>query len=337
MVLSIWHAIRRATRRNLSTFFSIRLNQFFLFIAMMIWGALVAGVAPMAAYPFLLVLGMLVLFPLSSDPLSQAPAVRLEIWPMGAQERLLLRLASLGLSPVAWIVVLLIGFRHFGGASALLVVAVAAQAAIVGLERLARTRPRWTPFAFVPAFPGPAGQLARSHVRQMLSVLDTYIALALTVAGSAFRVLAESPDPAAFPILSLLVALALSTGAGCLFGLESNSALTRYRLLPLRGWQILLAKDTALLAVLFVLLLPLSILPGLTFGFATLGIGHFASLRRLPQLRWRFLGGRVITGVPQALVGFGLGFAEAQHGWPFAAGAAAIWALSLWWAGRRWR
>lgn len=337
MVPAIWRAVWRAARRDLGTFQSIRLNHFFLFVALMIWGALVVGQPPRSAYPFLLLLGLLMLFPMSSDPLAKAPAIRLEIWPLASRDRFRLRLASLALSPVLWFAVLLALIGKWSVAAALLVIAVAAQALIVGLERLARRRPRCNPFAFVPPLPGRLGGLAGIHVRQMLSVLDIYVAILLSAGGTAYRILAPHPDTAAFPILALLVALALSTGAQCLFGLDSAAAMTRYRLLPLRGWQILLAKDTAVIGVLLLLVLPLNVPSGLTFGLTALAIGHFPSvLKPSPQLRWRFLGGRMISGVPQIVAGFALGFAVSQ-GLPWILPLVAVaWLLSLQTCGHRW-
>jgi hypothetical protein len=337
VVLAIWQAVRRAVRRDLGTLQSIRLNHFFLFVALMIWGALVVDQPPTSAYPFLLLLGLLVLFPISSDPLAKIPAVRLEIWPVSERDRFRLRMASLALSPVVWFTLLLAVVGRPGLAAAFLAAGVAAQALVAGCERMTRRRPRWNGLAFVPPIPGRLGGLVRNHVRQMLSVLDVYAALALSAGGTAYRVWGTHPDRAAFPILALLVALALSTGAQCLFGLDSAAAMTRYRLLPLRGWQILLAKDLAVLGVLLVLVLPLSVLPGMTFGLTALGIGHFASVAKpLPQKRWRFLGGRMMSGVPQAVLGFALGFTESQ-GKPWLAGAAAMaWLASLAVCGERW-
>ena len=62
-------------------------------------------------------------------------------------------------------------------------------------------------------------------------------------------------------MIGLLVALALSPYAQSLFGLDLESGVTRYRLLPLRGWEVLTAKDIAFLGLLFVLLLPLNPAP----------------------------------------------------------------------------
>jgi hypothetical protein len=337
VVLAIWQAVRRAVRRDLGTFQSIRLNHFFLFVALMIAGDLAARQPPRSAYPFLFLLGLPLLFLVSSDPLDKIPATRLEIWPLNSTDRFRLRLASLALSPVLWLTIILALLGRLRLAAVFLAAAAGAQGLMVCHERLARRHPHWAPFRPVPPIPGRLGGLVRNHVRQMLSVLDTYLALALSAGGVAYRVLAVHPDPAAFPILALLVALALSTGAQCLFGLESASALARYRLLPLRGWQILLAKDVAVLGVLLLLVLPLSMLPGLTFGLTALAAGHFPSVsRRLPQRRWRFLGGRMISGVPQAVLGLALGI-SAWRGAPWLLAVAGfLWLVSLLACGRRW-
>jgi hypothetical protein len=303
----------------------------------MIWGALVSGVHPVSAYPFLLLFGLLMLFPLSSDPLAKIPPVRLDIWPLGSRDRMRLRVACLSLSPVLWLAVVLALFGKWSVASALQAAAIGAQGVVVFGERLARRRPRWNPFGFVPPIPGRLGGLVRNRIRQMLSVLDTYVAVLLSAAGAGYRVFAAHPDPAAFPILALMVALALSTGAQCLFGLDSAAGMTPYRLLPLRGWQILLAKDAAFLGVLLLLVLPLSVAPGLAFGFTALAIGHFPSVSKpLPQRRRRFMGGRVISGVPQAVLSFAFGFMASQ-GKPWLLGMAALaWLSSLVVCGRRW-
>ena len=336
MVLAIWQAVRRAVRRDLGTLQSIRVNHFFLFVALMAWGSLRSGQPPRSAYPFLFLLGLPMLFPISARPLARIPAVRMEIWPLTPGDRFRLRLASLALSPVGWISLALAVFGRLPMAAAFFAAAVSVHALEVWCTRLARQRD-WHPFQLAPPVPGRLGGLVRNHLRQMFSVLDTYVAVSLAAAGVAYRAIALHPDPAAFPIFALLVALALSTGAQCLFGLDSASAMTRYRLLPLRGRQILLAKDAAFLGVLLVLVLPLSVVPGLTFGLTALAIGHFASVsRRLAQVRWRFQGGRMISGVPQAVLSLACG-CGAFRGAPWLLGASGFcWLLSLAVCGRRW-
>ena len=70
------------------------------------------------------------------------------------------------------------------------------------------------------ALPGRFEKLVRKNVRQMFSVLDTYLAILIGLAGLGYRLLARDPDRAAFPMLAMLAALALSTYAQCLFSLD---------------------------------------------------------------------------------------------------------------------
>jgi len=337
VVFAILRALARATRRDLGTFGSLKVNNFFFFVALLIAGALNSGLPPRSAYPFLLLLGVLVLFPLSSDPLSRIPPSRLAGWPLGPVQRLVLRVVSLALSPVLWLTVFLMLRTAPALAAAFVALAIAAQVAIAFGHGLARRAPRWNPVRAVPRLAGRTGELLRNNWRAMLCVLDTYLGVALSVAGSLYRFLTPDPDPAAYPILAMLIALALSTYAQGLFSLDGGAGATRYRLLPLRGWKILAAKDAAYISILLVMVLPLSPLPGLTFGLTTLAIGHFPSVAwRLPQRRWRFTGGRAWLGVSQMLIGFTLGFAEAHGGPIYLLVAAAGCAASAAWCGWRW-
>lgn len=337
MVFAILRALARATRRDLGTFGSLKVNNFFFFVALLMYGALESGLPPRSAYPFLLLLGLLLMFPLSSDPLSRIPPSRLPLWPLGPLQRLVLRVVSLALSPVLWLTVFLMLKTEPSLAAAFVALAIGAQVAIAFGHGLALRAPRWNPVRLAPRLPGRTGELVRNNLRAMLCVLDVYLAAMLSAAGSLYRLLTPDPDPAAWPILAMLVALALSTYAQGLFSLDGGPGATRYRLLPLRGWQILAAKDGAYLAILLVLVLPLSPEPGLTFGLTTLAIGHFPSVAlRLPQRRWRFTGGRAWLGAAQMLIGFTLGFAEAHGGVVYLVVAAAVCAASLAWCGWRW-
>jgi hypothetical protein len=319
--IAIFRALSRAVRRNLGTFGSIKVNNFFLFVALMIWGALVSGVKPVSSYPFLLLIGLLMLFPLSSDPLSRIPRSRLGLWPLHPGQRIGLRLASMVLSPIFW------------AAAAILVRTSRPGPAIVLCGAAVATRglaaPRWAPFRILPRGPGRLGQLIRANLRQMLAVLDTWVAVLLSLGGALWRIAARSPDPAAFPILSILVALALSTYAQCLFSLDSASGLTRYRLMPLHGWEILFAKDAAYLALLTILLLPLDMGAGLTFGFVSLAAGRYPAVSgRLPVERWRFTSGRIRFGILQCVLGTALAMAGVQYGPLFLLAAALLYAAS---------
>ncbi len=318
---AIFRALFRAVRRNLGTFGSIKVNNFFLFVALIVYGALRSGVEPAGSYPFLLLLGLLMLFPLSSDPLARMPRSRFGLWPLGPGQRSALRLASLALSPVFWVAALVL-VRTARPAPALVLCGIAVAARGLGA-------PRWSPLRILPRGPGRLGQLIRANLRQMFTVLDTWVAVVLSLGGALWRIVARNPDPAAFPVLSILVAMALSTYAQCLFSLDSASGLTRYRLLPLRGWEILLAKDAAYLALLTVLLLPLDVPAGLTFGLASLAAGRYPAVSGvLPVERWRFTSGWVRFGVLQCILGAGLAAAEARQGPLFLLAAALICAAS---------
>jgi hypothetical protein len=209
------------------------------------------------------------------------------------------------------------------------------QCALALSRRVSARAPAWNPLRHIPRLPGRLGSLVRKDARELLSFLDPYVAMALSAGGALYRFFGAHPDPAAFPILSLLLALALSTSAQSLFALDGDPGMTRYRLLPLHGWQILLAKDIAFLAILFVLLLPLDPGPGMTFGLAALAIGHHPSvLETLPQQRWRFTGGRVFVCALQSVGGTALGFASIDHG-ALLLVAVAVWCVSVWYYGRR--
>lgn len=134
-----------------------------------------------------------------------------------------------------------------------------------------------------------------------------------------------------------MVALALSTYAQRMFGFDGPVGETRYRLLPVRGWQLLAAKDAAYLVVLTILTLPLGILPGLAFGLMALTVGRYTSLTSASaQQHWRFVGGDLPIGALQVLAGAGAAFASLRFGLLTLGGCAAIYLISLAAGGRIW-
>ncbi|HTQ56943.1 MAG TPA: hypothetical protein VMI94_20890 [Bryobacteraceae bacterium] len=338
-LIAILKALRHAVGRDLGTFESITVNNLFLFVALLCYGALNSGQPPHSAEPFFVLLGFLLLFPLSADPLGRIPPSRLSLWPLTTRQRLGLRLGSLALSPVTW-VGLLILWRTARPTLALAFLALAAaiQAAAALARYAVRHNRHWDVLRDIPVLPGRLGGLVRKDLRQMLSVLDPYAAALLSLGGGLYRAAGRHADPVAFSILSLLVALSLSTYGQSLFGLDIGSGITRYRLLPLPGWQLLLAKDLAFLTLLLVLLSPLDPGPGMTLGFAALAAGHHSSvLMEIPHQRWRFTGGRLLpVGALQAMGGMALGFLESARGPVVLLLTAVAWLVSLWFYGRRW-
>jgi len=338
-LLAILKALRRAMARDLESLASIKVNNLFLFVALLAYGALNSGQPPRSAEGFFILLGFLLLFPLSSDPLGRIPPARLALWPLTGRQRLVLRLASLALSPVAWIgVMILLRTARPIAALAFCALAAAMQGALALGRSMVRRSRHWDLLRAIPPLPGRLGGLVRYNLREILSVMDPYAALAIAAGGAGYRFFGAHPDPEAFAIIGLLVALTMSTYAQSLFGLDLGPGMTRYRLLPLAGWEILLAKDAAFLAVLMVTLLPLDPAPGITLGLAALAIGHHSSvLMELPHQRWRFTGGRLMpVGAIQAMGGMALGFVEHQRGPAVLAATAAAYAVSVWWYGRRW-
>jgi hypothetical protein len=112
MLRSIVSAIATATGRKLGSFRALKVNNFVLVIALIAYSAGESGLEPKSAYPFLLFLLVILLFPLSSDPLREVPPSRRALWPITPGEQFLLRLASLALNPVVWLVVLLAIFHR---------------------------------------------------------------------------------------------------------------------------------------------------------------------------------------------------------------------------------
>jgi hypothetical protein len=213
VLLTLW----RTVRRDLGSFASITLNNFFLFVALIAYGAVSSGAMPVGAYPFLFLLVFLMLFPLAADPLARIPASRLALWPLGRIDRLGLRAAAVALSPIVWLAALLV-WRASRSPAALGLIAVP-----LVTHRLA---PRgWHSLRRVPAI----GELMRKDLRQMLSVLDTWLALLLALIGVAAHARALPGGGAG---MASLVALALSTYAQCLFSMDAAGGRSRYHLVP---------------------------------------------------------------------------------------------------------
>jgi hypothetical protein len=294
---------------------------------------------PQSVSFFVMVVAVLLLGPLSADPLRKVPPDRLALWPLTMGQRVMLRFGSLTLSPVLWIALPFL-FWASGVSFALLLTggALLVQFVLALWSRVTAGRPasRW--FLALPKLPGRLGGLVQKNLRQMLSVLDCYAALALALSGWLYRLFGSKPDPDAFMILTLVIIIALSTYAQCLFGLDLPTGIARYRVLPLRGYEILLAKDIAFLCVAFVLVAPLALLPGLAGALVALAVGHHASvLRPIPQMRWRFTGGGIFpSGLVQVFPLLAVGVATARGSVWYLGLAFAAYVASLWYYGWEW-
>ena len=90
---AILRALALAYRRDWTAFQSLAGNNFFLITAFLL------GKAGTFVY---LIMGLVVLFPLSTDPLRKIPPSRLALWPLDRRERWILRLASPWINPLTW-------------------------------------------------------------------------------------------------------------------------------------------------------------------------------------------------------------------------------------------
>ena len=325
---AVLRALGTAFRRDWKTVGSIGVNAFFPVTVLML------GRAGGFLY---IILGLVMLFPASTDPMRKIPASRLGLWPLDRRDRTILRFVSPWLNPITW---LLAGMAVWALRGRVTFGLWALAAGLVAGGFLVSDRMPAGKAIFwrrVPAFPGVVGQLIRKNVREILSTLDFYVALLLSLAGLVYRFAGLHLAGEAFRDLSLLVALAVCTYTQSLFGLDGDGGLARYRLLPLRGWQILLAKDLAFLAVTLLLLLPLDPVSGIAGAMMALAVGHSASVNQhKEQTRWRFSG-----GVSLSYSFFQVGAMAAAWGavgltstWYFAA-VGVVWMCSVAWYGKR--
>jgi hypothetical protein len=282
-IRAILGALFTAFRRDTRSLGSFASNNFFL---MSLYFLRQAGVF------VYLIIGLVMFFPLSTDPLRKIPPVRLALWPLSPRERWLLRIASPWLNPLTWILAALAIWAASGRLTLALWAAIAAVFVIGFVAPSLPLAPRNGVWRRIPNLPGPLNHLIRKNLRELLSTLDFYAALILSATVLISRLTGRRFPQEAFLAITVLVVLALSSYAQSLFGLDGPSALTRYHLLPMRGWQILAAKDAAFLLAAFVLTLPLAPLSGLASALAALAVGRAPSVnQRREQIRWRFSSG----------------------------------------------
>lgn len=279
-------ALARIQARELGTFRAALGNPFILLCLLLL------GTQPASATFLVTLVGLVVFVPLAANPARRIPPERLALLPLSPFDHLRFRLGALAASPILWAVLGLLLWG--GGRHRWLALWMAAAALLLNLlQPLFRRMSGPSLVRRLPSIlPGgsPLLLLVRKNLRELLQVLDPYLALLLSLAGLAYRRMEPAPQADALLGITLLVVLALGSCAQQLFALEGRSGQERTRLWPLTGWRILLAKDLAFLLLLAALVLPLAPLPGLAGGLAALAAGHHPSIRRrVPQVRWRFV------------------------------------------------
>jgi len=320
-VSSLLKALALISWRDARSLGSIAGQNFFLFV-------LFVAMQPESAAFFLLLLLVVLLFPLSNDPMEKIPSDRRGSWPISRWEWSAIRAASLLLSPVTWVGLALLLKAGWRAA-----IVLAAGAAFALIKHFAKKwtganamKWRWR----IPAPPGLTGAIMRLQWRAMWHTLDPYFALTLMAVTEAYRMFGKALDPSASRIMSLVVVLALSTQAQVLFGIDGSGA-ERYRQLPIRGWQILLAKDLAFLVLVGLLAAPLDFWSGLFGGMAAVAVGHHQSvLKPVPQRNWRFTSGALLPhGALQTVALFAIGTVVRTEGLLFGLFIVAAWLISV--------
>lgn len=281
-------ALARATFREQHRLDGIRANNIF-------WILFLLGQGSAAAFVFLLV-GAVALLPLCADPFRKLPAERAGTWPLSGRDLRFVRVVSIFLSPATWIA---LGAILWTRRPQFLLIALLAIAFAVPF-------PKGTAFRAVPGF---LGELVRKNIRELLNLLDPYIALLLSGSTILYRLLRPDLSPEAPLIMSLIVVITLSTCAQCLFALDAGPGLDRYRLMPLRGWRVLAAKHAALAIIALPLTVPLHPVAALEGFLVSLAIGnHMAVTTPKLQARWSLAAGALMPGLLQsaAIVAAGL-------------------------------
>lgn len=323
-IRAILAALWTASRRNQKSFGSFAGNN----IAYL--GFTLLFFSDTGAFIFsLVIVGLILFFPLCTDPLRAIPADRLSIWPLANRDRRLLRILSPWLNPLTWVLAVLLVWKKITIGLWLLILGLFLAGFVWPTARFSHV------LRALPAVPGPLGQLIRKNLREMTATLDFYAGLILAVPALFFRLNGSLPRDAFLP-LTLVILLTISTYAQCLLGLDGAGGWTRYRLLPLASWKILAAKDVTFLFVAILFTLPLSPVAGLAAALMGLAVGHRASVTQLQtQARWRFqstgsLGASLTQMVLMILAGTAVAYKSSLALLP----CAAIYVCSTWWFGR---
>jgi hypothetical protein len=147
------------------------------------------------------------------------------------------------------------------------------------------TRRRTRRSTWAVRLPGRLGPLVQKEHRSILRLLDLWIAILPMLAATALSLSALGSSTFRRSAIAVVCALNLNLTSNCL-GLDRPAALTRYLIFPIRGRDLLLAKNTALAGALGALLAPLIATAVWKGGVAELGaellvavvslLGHFA-------------------------------------------------------------
>ncbi|MGA8761351.1 MAG: hypothetical protein WB562_00525 [Candidatus Sulfotelmatobacter sp.] len=338
-ILALLSLLKKLMLKELGSVSSVRTNNFLFCILLILTasgGTLRVKFWSTFFFQIVLLAPLLVTF--SVDTQHRLPPERVATWPLTGRERLLLSSVSFALNPL--FVVLFFGYLFWMGLAAALffvLLALIVHTTVFAVSRL--------PFILrIPASLGlsrarfEVGGIAQEMWRELQGTLDFWVAVLIAVIGTLYRLFGRAPEPTAFPVLSLVVGIAMSTVAQRMQRLDEGRALLRYRLLPIAGWKLLVTQDMTFLIPLAVMVSLLSLRTGVSFGLVALAVGRYPSLRqRANQRRWRFVGGDPRFGVAQVLLGGFAGIGAARSGLWVLAVAFAIYLVSIFWGEMLWK
>ena len=138
----------------------------------------------------------------------------------------------------------------------------------------------------IARLPGRFGPLVHKEQRSVSWVLDLWMGLLLGLAAAALSLSASLPSTFRQTMFVIVCALNANVTMNCL-GLDRPAGLTRYLLLPIRGKDLLLAKNVAVMIVVAVQLMLLLAIGAWQSGFAQLGAEVVvAAVLILAHLAW---------------------------------------------------
>jgi hypothetical protein len=340
-VLALLFLLKKLVLKELSSFSSVRFNNF-LFCILFIMAAPIETGMPKGAFWSSLFFQIVLLAPLlvtfSLDTQHRLPPERVATWPLTRTQRLLLSSVSFALNPL--FIVLFLGYLFWMGLAAgllFLILALIVHGAVYAVGRLP-FKIRTPAGLSISRTPLEVSGIAQETWREMLGTLDFWTALLIAVSGSLYRLFGRAPKPETLPILSLFVGIAMSTIGQRMLRLDEGRALLRYRLLPIAGWKLLVTQDMTFLIPLSAMVSLLSLRTGVAFGLVAIAVGRYPSLRqRANQRRWRFVGGDPRFGVAQVLLGGLAGIGAARTGLWVLAVAFAFYVVSIFWGEQLWK
>jgi hypothetical protein len=138
----------------------------------------------------------------------------------------------------------------------------------------------------IARLPGRLGPLVQKERRSLSGVLDLWMGLLLVLATAALSHAASMSSIYRQAIVVIVCALNVNVTLNCL-GLDRPAGLTRYLVLPIRGKDLFLAKNAAVIVVVAVQLMPLLAVGAWQSGFVQFGADIMvASVLMVAHLAW---------------------------------------------------